>query len=322
MTANGSQPLSEFSQRLNQELKVKLRELTVNPPLTEFGENDPYNFINTYLRKLGYLEHSSGQKSEARVKKSKTSFRKDQAPRTNSETLHQPVNKAVLLHSDYVNDFDSPACSTPPSASSMKPKSVSRDRVITKDDLPIHPNPPAKVETERTSFLPKTSPDEAAPESLTVISFTKVKRTVNPSDDLRPTIGIAEDTNFCATNGSSVLKDDTGASFAEISAKDVFEASPSVERNGKIVPSFNDTTDLIRNSASPLDRYGISSVIPLSNTQSFERSDHAKHTEDRQARGITSGESHQAATIDRAGTLVKRKCAFIAGRVFNSDPVT
>ena len=47
--------LSESSQRLNIQFQEKLQELAQGQRTSEFSKSDPYNFINTYAKKLGYL---------------------------------------------------------------------------------------------------------------------------------------------------------------------------------------------------------------------------------------------------------------------------
>ncbi|XP_055328669.1 uncharacterized protein LOC129581553 [Paramacrobiotus metropolitanus] len=89
--------LAEQTRRLNDDLQTKLRELDAKGPAAEFQENDPYNFLNTYIRKMGYLQVAQKAKKRPRRERPLVASRGENGP------VEATINSKK---DDYASDFD------------------------------------------------------------------------------------------------------------------------------------------------------------------------------------------------------------------------
>ncbi|OQV20197.1 hypothetical protein BV898_05753 [Hypsibius exemplaris] len=85
--------LSESSHRLNNQLQAKLQDLALGQQSSEFSKKDPYNFINSYARKLGYL---SARKDGRKPVPLKPRSELEVTERLELEITEPPVKKIVV----------------------------------------------------------------------------------------------------------------------------------------------------------------------------------------------------------------------------------
>ncbi|GAV02397.1 hypothetical protein RvY_12968 [Ramazzottius varieornatus] len=163
--------LGDLSRRLNAQLQEKLSEFTVDQRSSEFNKSDPYNFLSTYTKKLGYLKVRASLSKSFDVAESKA--KKDIIP-TRTYTDLQKENVIPLVADDRLTAEGAVRRNDVPDVTKQTDKAADREGAPYHGETPenamaqtasgeepvVKPNRPTKNDSESQTNNYKTPVEE------------------------------------------------------------------------------------------------------------------------------------------------------------------